>query len=393
MDKPYYPLTQIGSLNSLGLALGVVPKLLTDLIKDIPSNYTPFNIKSKSGKERDVFEPKYNLKVIQKRINKQILSRVNFPLYLQGGLKDEDNKRDYLSNATFHANSETLISLDIKDFYNSISEHQVEHIFKHFFKFPPDVSEVLTKLVTLEGRVPQGACTSSYIANLVFHDKEYLVVSKLRRKKISYSRLLDDVTLSSQKKIQDKDIENSITMVVDMFKSKSLRINNKKKRIEHKAFRNHDYTVTGLWVGHGVPKLRKAERRYIRQMVYECEKYYKKDKTDEQYHKLWNSTSGKVAKMSHLGHAQSEDYRKRLSLILPELSENNIEKLITQVKKFVDKIIKGKYKDIASATRRYNELSYQIGICSRSDIVISKSLRAQLKQVKHMVRKKSELWS
>lgn len=392
MDKPHYPFKSIGSISSLSTTLGVPTKLLEDLAGDIESNYTEFIVASKSGKNRDVFEPKYNLKRLQKRIITRILSKVEYPFYLQGGLRDESQPRDYVSNANIHAKAETLISLDISSFYQSITSAWVHKIFKFFFKFPDDVSCILTTLTTKNGTLPQGACTSSYLANLIFYDSEYKIVSKLRRKNISYSRLLDDVTISSNTKMNENNIDNCITEVIDMFSSRGLKSNNSKKKVEHRNFRFNEYKVTGLWVGHSIPKMRKSERRYIRQLVFECEKLYAIDKCTDDYHKLWNSTSGKVSKMAHLAHAQSEEYRERLRKILPELSNDDVLKLTFNVKRFVSKVSKRKYKTNVGVTNRFNQLLYKIGICGRSDSEISKSLRTQMKQVRDNVQSKAELW-
>lgn len=392
MDKPYYPCKSIGSVFSLSQALGVDAKVLRSIAANTDSSYTSFVIESKSGKFRDVHEPKYLLKSIQKRINKQIFERVRYPSYLQGGIKDQDETRDYVKNARLHSGAKTLVSLDIKDFYNSIKRNKVKDIFKLFFKFPDDVSEILTSLTTHQGKVPQGACTSSYIANLVFSESEYLVKSSLERKNINYTRLLDDVTLSSNKVLDNKSLEDSISPVIKMFKKYGLRSNKEKKKVEFSHFKHKDYSVTGLWVGHGEPKLRKSERRYIRQLVFECEKAYKIDKTSKNYHDLWNKTSGKVGKMNYLGHAKAEEYRERLSEILPCYSDQEAKNLTFQIKKFIKKVNKSGYKDQSRARDRYYFLKHKVGICSRNNKVLAKSLNLQIKAVSHLIKSKEELW-
>lgn len=85
-DKPYYPHAPIASLDSLAKTLGVAPKLLTDLSRDAHESYTHFRIYPK-GKLRDVYEPKYELKRLQKRINSRIFEKVQFPPYLRVALE------------------------------------------------------------------------------------------------------------------------------------------------------------------------------------------------------------------------------------------------------------------------------------------------------------------
>lgn len=45
--------------------------------------------------------------------------------------------------------------------------------------FSDDVAEILTMLTTKDGGLPQGAVTSSFLANLVFWDYEPSLVEKL----------------------------------------------------------------------------------------------------------------------------------------------------------------------------------------------------------------------
>ncbi|MCM5124635.1 reverse transcriptase family protein, partial [Escherichia coli] len=106
---------------------------------------------------------------IQKKINKEIFEKIDYPHYLHGALSG----RDYISNAAVHTRKRTVICLDITNFYPSISKKDVCSIFKNLMRFSPEVSLCLTELVTLNNKVPQGGCCSSYIANLLFFNSEY----------------------------------------------------------------------------------------------------------------------------------------------------------------------------------------------------------------------------
>lgn len=212
MDKPLYPCKPIGSIDVLAKTLGVHPTKLIDIASQVNNSYTSYQLPAHpvTGKERTVLEPKYELKKIQKRINSRIFEQVQFPSYLQGGLKASHSiKRDYVQNATIHSHSQTLINLDVKNFYPNIKTEAVSNIFKYFFKFSDDVVSILIKLTTYHGSIPQGGCTSSYLANLVLFNSEYKLVSSLRGKNVRYSRLLDDITISSKTKLDPKFIENN----------------------------------------------------------------------------------------------------------------------------------------------------------------------------------------
>ncbi|ELV7518276.1 RNA-directed DNA polymerase, partial [Photobacterium damselae] len=126
MDKPFYPHNAIASVDALATTLGLNKKHLLLLSNKVNESYTSFVISDPKGKKKDreVLEAKHNLKRTQKRINSRIFENVIFPKYLQGGLKaSPSQQRDYVENAKIHANSETLINLDVRNFYPNIKSN------------------------------------------------------------------------------------------------------------------------------------------------------------------------------------------------------------------------------------------------------------------------------
>ncbi|MBE1761798.1 RNA-directed DNA polymerase, partial [Escherichia coli] len=194
MNKPRFNGTPVASLDSLSAMLGIERKRLDWIVKSVSMSYKQFKVETgKNKKERQIFEPKRSLKGIQKKINKEIFEKIDYPHYLHGALSG----RDYISNAAVHTRKRTVICLDITNFYPSISKKDVCSIFKNLMRFSPEVSLCLTELVTLNDKVPQGGCCSSYIANLLFFNSEYNLYNRLKSMGLSYSRLLDDITISS----------------------------------------------------------------------------------------------------------------------------------------------------------------------------------------------------
>lgn len=392
-DKPYYPHAPIGSVDVLAKTLGIRKQLLLELSDKISTSYTTFQMQSKSGKLRIVRDPKYELKKLQKRINSRVFELVEYPPYLQGGIKDIENKRDYVSNAEIHSGAQTLISVDIKNFFDNVKEHHVNKVFRYLFNFPDDVSSLLTKIVTFQGRLPQGACTSTYIANLIFFNSEYGIVSSLRGKHVLYSRLLDDITISSKKSLSDQEVTSYIKTIAGMLSKYDLRLNNGKTKIEYKSQRYHPehYEVTGLWIGNQHPKLRRADRKYIRQLVYICEQKYLYKKTAEEYHGLWNRTSGLVAKMQRLKHKQANQLRKRLAKILPEYDEAAKKKIVLEVKKLLN--TKSYKKNSLGLSSRLGKLYYRLGVLGRTNRELSRNLRSQLENKFSHIPSKKEMCS
>jgi hypothetical protein len=381
MDKPQYPCKPIGTLDVLASTLGVHPKKLKSIASKVGESYTPFNLPAdrKTGKIRTVHDPKHELKKIQKRINSRIFSHVKFPIYLQGGIKATvEDKRDYIENASRHGHCQTLINLDVKDFYPNIKSASVSYIFKYFFKFSDEVVDILTLLTTYNGNLPQGGCTSSYLANLVFFNEEYHLFSSLRGRNIEYTRLLDDITISSTKKIDNKLKEKIIKNVAAMLKKKSLSLKSKKTKVTDRSEMHKDFEVTGLCVRDSQPKATKKVRRYIRYLVFKCEQMSKQSKTNADYHTLWNRTSGLIAKLDRLNHSQAKDYRLRLSVILPHYEQYQEDQIIKRTKLALKTPVASHSQ--LGVIKRYNNILYHIGILSRTQKGLAKNLRLSLKE-------------
>lgn len=387
-DKPYYPKKGIASITKLAKTLDIRVPVLKGLTKNQSKHYYEFELKTKQNKIRRLKDPKTLLKKVQKRINSRIFIHVEFPEYLQGGIQ----KRDYYTNASSHTNSEYVFSYDIRSFYDNIKWEEVNRVFQLFFNFPPNVAKVLSDLVTLNGRVPQGAPTSSYIANLIFFDQEYKLVSSFRRNDIVYTRLLDDIVISSSKKVSSTKKTKISKSIAAMVRKRGLKLNNKKTRFAYRSKPGELMNVTGLWVNHSKPKCQKAERKNIRVAVFQCETMYHESvdqRTSEEYHKLWNTTSGRVGKLTRVGHSQAKALRKRLSKILPTFSEDqiaNIEREVFQLKKS-----NSKRKYHMGYIKRVNTMIYSAGIVSRTNKAKGKKLKKTLSELK-VFQNYDEFW-
>ncbi|MFZ3621461.1 reverse transcriptase family protein [Leclercia barmai] len=391
MDKPYYPFRPISSISILAKTLGIHEKLLLNLANKIDDSYTEFLVNVKD-KDRTVYEPKHDLKRLQKRINHRIFEKVCYPLYLQGGIKDTSNKRDYVENAKTHCKIKPniIINIDIKSFYDNIKADCVYNVYKNFFNFPDDVSILLTKLTTFRNKVPQGACTSSYLANLIFFNTEYHLVSKFRSKNICYTRLLDDVTLSSNKQLNEDTISSSIKDVVAMFRKYNLKHNNKKTKVEQQKNAKNSFKITGLWVGHAKPKTTRDDRRYIRLLVKICENKYKEEKYSLEYHALWNKTSGLIAKLTRLQQSNHPALRERMSNIFPLYDDKEKEKIVRECKmilKFNNKIAL-----TIGQIDTVNKVIGKLGILSRNNKALSRVLRKRIRKHCHSMPTKRDMW-
>lgn len=371
--KPTYNAKPIGSVRSLALALRVSEAALKNYASSRDTLYDRFAIPKGDGKERLICNPKKELKFIQKRINRAVFENVVFPPYLYGGIAG----RDYVQNAQQHSGAQALIALDIRDFYPSITAAQTRQIFKNFCRFPDTVAEILTQLTTLDGCVPQGACTSSNIANLVFFDIEHLLAQQLLSRRFIYTRLLDDISISSPNRPFGKtEQEKIIKSVAAMLKMRGMHLKNKKTRTTTKSNPADLMEVTGLWLNRGRPRVLRSERISIRSEARKVGQLFKISREASDYHEIFNRSSGRVSKLAHLGHAESQILRDKLRKILPHLSVEEQFHLSRKVES-LRRSVRGRRGTWEYVTR-YHQAKYSVNVLKRSNRRLAYRLEAML---------------
>lgn len=377
--KIFYSAKPIGSIEKLATALGFTEAFLRRVSSHTADFYTEF-VKSVKGKDRELCEPKPQLKTLQKRINTRIFLHVKFPPYLHGGIKAID-PRDFVSNASQHCKSETAITLDIKGFFPSITTAQVLNVFRNLLNFPDDVSVLLANIVTFNGSLPQGAPTSSYISNLVMWEKECRLVSRFEGRGLIYTRLIDDMTISSESRISDKLVTKIIEDVAGMLKHYNYTLHPKKKNIFSKHDPKHLMLITGLWLNRGAPRLLKEKRAEISHEVIKA--MHMASQPDmifkPEYHAVHATCSGKVALLKRLGHTRAIRLKKILNAIEPQFSPSHCHTISVVVRKFC---AKGKVKNDLGNLKIFYDFQHKVSIVKRTDPTLAKKLQAYLNAVR-----------
>ncbi|HEJ9686588.1 TPA: reverse transcriptase family protein [Proteus mirabilis] len=184
-------------------------------------------IKGKNGKVRITFKIVGLLKKVQKNIKDKILKNISLPSYIVGGVKGNS----YLSECKEHTSKNVIISEDIKDFYPTISPRIIKDALQYYFNFGPEVSTLLSELVTFNNGLVQGSSLSTDIANIIFLEKEDFISHELIRLGCIYSRYVDDITISCDRNLSNQEITNIKVLVYGMIRSKGLLVNKKKSHI------------------------------------------------------------------------------------------------------------------------------------------------------------------
>lgn len=301
---PSYPYAAINSINALSKMLGEHKKTLLHFSMDSSRFYKEIAIKKKSGGVRLITNPHTKLKKIQRKINKKILSKVIYPPFLHGSIKDINSPRTSISNTRPHLKSKQIIALDIKNFYPSIEKKQVYSIYRQLFLFSPDVSELLTNLCTYNEILPQGAPTSCYLSNLLFWDTEKNIVNFIEKLNGNYSRYVDDITISFPYRISKNIKKDVIENIIHMAKNKGCHISRKKTKIFCRGQAPSGFVITGISINHNNPSASKNYRKEVRAQVHHLIQIPASAISIKEWLSLYNSVLGKLERLRQLGHKE-----------------------------------------------------------------------------------------
>ncbi len=171
------------------------PSELQWLCKNIQKHYRIRYKPKKNGKLREICNPNERLRTIQIVLNRY-LRQFPLPDYMQTGLKGRSIK----TNAEPHYNAPVLVTVDIQDFYPSISFPRVMAFLQKELSVPGEIALFFSRLITIENRVPQGAITSPTLVALIAYKNGRGVASDLHylaeRFKGQFTMYGDDACIS-----------------------------------------------------------------------------------------------------------------------------------------------------------------------------------------------------
>ncbi|GAA6767785.1 hypothetical protein AAFH68_37350 [Flavobacterium sp. CGRL1] len=174
--------------------------------------------------------------------------------FIHGFVKGKSIK----TNANSHLAKKMILSVDIKNYFESISR---EMIISNLNKigFSHDVSSWIASITTINGALVQGFCTSPTIANIVTHDLD----EKLKQfcgDTIEYTRYADDLYFSSETS------ELSLKEITEIIENFGFKLNEKKTKFMKRG--QHQF-VTGLTTfDHKTARISKNRKRNIRLEIY-----------------------------------------------------------------------------------------------------------------------------
>ena len=244
----------------LALLIGIDVTELTKMVFSEERYYTKTRIPKKSGDYRELDIPSAELKYIQRWILDNILNKIRVSEFATGFC----SKKSILNNAKIHINQKCIVNMDIKDFFPSISFEKTYRIFA-YYGYTNEVSFILAKLCTFNGRLPQGFPASPYISNIACLKLDARLSALAVKYEAKYSRYADDITFSSK-----NDIKSIINIAIKIISDEQYNVNGNKTRI---AYPHQRQEVTGLLVNGDKIRVSKKYKKDLYQELYYCKKF------------------------------------------------------------------------------------------------------------------------
>lgn len=168
-----------------------------------------------------IIRPSYRrLKEIQRSIKNNILSKIPLPKNVKGGVKGNNN----IDNANEHKGNKYKLKIDLQDFFPTVTYKKIHAMFLKL-GYSNHIAHWLTKMTSIEFELPQGARTSTHVANLVFLPIDLKLIEHCDNNGIVYTRWVDDLTFSSQ-----KDFQKSISFILSLILDSDFKISWRKTK-------------------------------------------------------------------------------------------------------------------------------------------------------------------
>ncbi|MDX2279197.1 MAG: reverse transcriptase family protein [Saprospiraceae bacterium] len=249
----------IYNTSHLSVLVGYKKEYIKRSVVYTPYFYRDFKIKKRNGKMRTISEPLPSLKEIQSWILENILENVKVSPFAKAYRKNVS----IIENIKFHRNQPKVFIVDLQNFFPSIKANSVENIFLSL-GYSKIISNLLAKLCTRDGHLPQGAPTSPYLSNIFFKSADDKIIKYCLENHIKYTRYADDLSFSG-----NFDENKLLKLIEETVISLGLTLNSEKTKLMKP---NERQTVTGIVVNEKIQVVF-HKRNKLRQDLYYINKF------------------------------------------------------------------------------------------------------------------------
>lgn len=284
---------------SVPVRVGVDVSALQELARR--ATYLEHRIPKRGGGERLILEPEPELMHVQR----QLLAFFSATLATH---RCATGRKGPIYNARQHAGAKVIVCFDVEDFFGSITREMVVQTFREHYD--PQATEIFADLVCHKGSLPAGAPTSMIVADAVCYPVDAELASWLP----SYTRFVDDITISRAVHISQPQRQYCERRIQRVLQSWGLRLNSDKTRYATTA---EPMYVTGLLVNPDPrrPSVR-APRSAWRQLRSDVKRLERKafagEKSDERH---MQRVMGFAAYLGQTDPVRAAPYKERLQAL------------------------------------------------------------------------------
>lgn len=296
---------------------GLYPDEIEEIVATAPFRYKTYNIRKRNGGLREISQPSFALKIVQRGLVDILLT--DCPVH--GAATAYLPGKSIIDNALPHTNSGAILKMDFKDFFTSIRAADWRKYCHENMILDPKEIEFTTKILFRNTprkglRLAIGAPSSPILSNILLYRFDEIVCSQLSSEKVCYTRYADDMTFSAKRTGFLHDVRPAIKEALGAAGVPKLAINEEKTVV---ATKKYSRRVTGLVLTNdGAVSLGKSKKRLLRAAVHN---YYTKGS---------NSLKEVEKLMGHLNFLRQvePDYYKNLT---SKYSTNAIEDMKNKI--------------------------------------------------------------
>jgi retron-type reverse transcriptase len=243
-------------------------------------HYRKFSIPKRGGAERPIWAPLPRLKASQR----WILSNIAERLLVHGAAHGFLAGRSIATNAAVHGDSKTILKMDLKNFFPTVTFRRVKGIFRKA-GYREQVATLLALICTESPRevirrngktyyvamgprcLPQGAPTSPALSNTICLKLDGRLAGIAKKYGWRYTRYADDLTFSLPNGSKGKpNLGTLIGLVKKTVADEGFKVNPDKTRVVRKG---SCQKVTGLVVNDDMkPRTTRKVRRQLRAAIH-----------------------------------------------------------------------------------------------------------------------------
>lgn len=244
-------------------------EIMTNFINSAPYRYKIHSITKRHGGEREIAQPVKSLKIVQRWLIKNYLSK--YPVHKTAvAYVKHKNIKDF---ALPHKKNPFLLKLDFKDFFNSIK-------LEDFYNFcdTQEISEedkkTLGLLLFFKNKntcyLSIGAPSSPHLSNILMYEFDEILFKYCKNNNIIYTRYADDLAFSTYLPniLNEKLLPYITNLCSTLHYPKNLQINTKKTIFTSKKYNRR---LTGLVISNnGSISIGRDKKRELRAMAHKA---------------------------------------------------------------------------------------------------------------------------